>query len=110
MPHFRFRAVETQTVKSLSKTLIDDLEELMKSPRADFTFEFVHTDFYHEGAVNSAYPFVEILWFDRGQETKDQVAAIVTKQVRSSVGSDVDVAVIFTELKPKNYYDNAEHY
>lgn len=110
MPHFRFRAVESQTVKSLSKTLIDDLEDLMKSPRGDFTFEYIHTDFYHEGAVNSAYPFVEILWFDRGQDVKNRVAEVVTQQVREQIGADVDVAVIFTALTPDSYYDNAEHY
>lgn len=110
MPHFRFRAVEPQTVKFLSKTLIDELEDLMKSPRADFTFEYIHTDFYHEGAANSAYPFVEVLWFDRGQNVKDKVAEIVTKRIKDDVGLEVDVAVIFTALKPDNYYDNAEHY
>jgi hypothetical protein len=110
MPHFRFRAVEPQLVQSLSKTLIDDLEAIMASPREDFTFEYIYATFFHEGDVSQAYPFVEVLWFDRGQETQDHVAKVITKQVRHVLSSDVNVAVIFTALNPSQYYDNAQHY
>ncbi|WP_423825384.1 DUF1904 family protein, partial [Salmonella enterica] len=55
-------------------------------------------------------PFVEVLWFDRGQETQDKVAKVITQQVRGVVGEDIDVAVIFSALLPNAYYDNGEHY
>ncbi|KLN62783.1 MULTISPECIES: DUF1904 domain-containing protein [Vibrio] len=110
MPHLRFRAVEPQTVQTLSKSLIDDLQPYMDCPREDFTFEYIYTTFYHEGEVSQAYPFVEVLWFDRGQETQDAVAKIITSQVRGMIGEDVDVAVIFTALEASSYYDNGEHY
>lgn len=110
MPHFRFRAVEPQMVQALSKPLIDDLQSYMDCPREDFTFEYVYTTFYHEGEVNAAYPFVEVLWFDRGQDKQDAVAKIVTEQVRGVMGEDVNVAVIFTALNASGYYDNGEHY
>ncbi len=110
MPHLRFRAVEPQTVQVLSAPLTDALQPLMKSPREDFTFEYIYTTFYQEGEVTQAYPFVEVLWFDRGQEIKDQCAEIITQQVRGIVGEDVDVAVIFIALNPADYYDNAKHY
>ena len=110
MPHLRFRAVEPQTVQTLSKSLIDSLQPLMECPRDDFTFEYIYTTFYHEGEVSSAYPFVEVLWFDRGQETQDVVATTITAQVRGIIGEDVDVAVIFSALNAKGYYDNGEHY
>ncbi|NVD05956.1 DUF1904 domain-containing protein [Vibrio sp. JPW-9-11-11] len=110
MPHLRFRAVEPQTVQTLSAPLIDQLQPHMDCPREDFTFEYVYTTFYHEGEVCAAYPFVEVLWFDRGQETQDTVAQIITQQVRAVIGEDVDVAVIFTALNASSYYDNGEHY
>jgi hypothetical protein len=110
MPHFRLRAVEPQTVQLLSKTLIDDLEGLMKSPREDFTFEYIYSTFFHEGEVNKGYPFVEVLWFDRGQDVQDRVAKILTERVKEIIGQEINVAVIFTALKPNEYYDNAEHY
>ena len=110
MPHLRFRAVEPQLVQMLSKPLIDELEGHMQCPREDFTFEYLYTTFYLEGEVTQAYPFVDVLWFDRGQETKDAVAEIITRQVRSAIGADTDVAVIFTALQPNDYYDNGQHY
>ena len=110
MPHLRFRAVEPQTVQTLSKSLIDELRPHMDCPREDFTFEYIYTTFYHEGEVSQAYPFVEVLWFYRGQQTQDAVAEIITQQVRGMIGEDVDVAVIFTALDAKAYYDNGEHY
>ncbi|CAH8221900.1 DUF1904 domain-containing protein [Vibrio aestuarianus] len=110
MPHFRFRAVEPQTVQALSKPLIDELESVMGSPREDFTFEYIYTTFFHEGEVSPAYPFIEVFWFERGQEVRDTVAQVVTKQVKEIVGEDNNVAVIFTALEPSAYYDNAKHY
>jgi hypothetical protein len=110
MPHFRFRAVEPQTVQTLSKPLIDELQQYMECPREDFTFEYIYTTFFHEGEVSQAYPFVEVLWFDRGQEKQDAVAKVITQQVRGVIGEDVDVAVIFTALNASAYYDNGEHY
>ncbi|MCG9583382.1 DUF1904 domain-containing protein [Vibrio tubiashii] len=110
MPHLRFRAVEPQTVQTLSKSLIDELQPHMDCPREDFTFEYIYSTFYHEGEVNQAYLFVEVLWFNRGQETQDEVATIITHQVRGMIGEDVDVAVIFTALDASGYYDNGQHY
>ncbi|GAA5646298.1 DUF1904 domain-containing protein [Vibrio proteolyticus] len=110
MPHLRFRAVEPQTVQTLSNTLLDELQPLMVCPREDFTFEYIYSTFYYESEVTAAYPFVEVLWFDRGQEVQDQVAQIITQQVRAIMGEDVDVAVIFSALNPNEYYDNAQHY
>ncbi|NMU33992.1 DUF1904 family protein, partial [Vibrio parahaemolyticus] len=73
-------------------------------------FEYIYTTFFNEGEVSAAYPFVEVLWFDRGQEVQDEVAKLITQQVRGIAGADIDVAVIFSALSPKAYYDNGEHY
>ncbi len=110
MPHFRLRAVEPQTVQALSKTLTDELQPLMDCSRQDFTFEYIYTTFFSEGEVSTAYPFVEVLWCDRGQAVQDKVAKTITQQVRGIVGEDIDVAVIFTSLTPHAYYDNGDHY
>jgi hypothetical protein len=53
---------------------------------------------------------VEVLWFDRGQEVKDKVAVVITEQIRSALGKELDVAVIFIALEPASYYDNGSHY
>lgn len=110
MPHFRFRALEPQTVQALSDSLINELQPLIDSPREDFTFEYIYSTFFFDGAVSQAYPFVEVLWFDRGQAVQNQVASVITDHVRNVLDSQVDVAVIFTALDTKQYYDNGEHY
>ncbi|SHO58131.1 DUF1904 domain-containing protein [Vibrio quintilis] len=111
MPHFRFRAVPSGIVQSLSKTLTDDFQEPMQSPREDFTFELIHTTFYAEGEPASMYPFVEVLWFDRGQAIQDQVAVTITERIRAAMPDpELDVAVVFTALQPGQYYDNGSHY
>ncbi|WP_318476486.1 DUF1904 domain-containing protein [Photobacterium leiognathi] len=111
MPHLRFRAVEFDTVKALSTELVDDLQPLMSCPREDFTLEHIPASFIFDGEVSDAYPFVEVLWFDRGQETQDKVAAVITATVRKAVdNADQDVAVIFTALTATAYYDNGQHY
>ncbi|WP_318461974.1 DUF1904 domain-containing protein [Photobacterium leiognathi] len=111
MPHLRFRAVEFDTVKALSTELVDDLQPLMSCPREDFTLEHIPASFIFDGEVLDAYPFVEVLWFDRGQETQDKVAAVITTAVRKAVDNvDQDVAVIFTALTATAYYDNGQHY
>ncbi|CAM4323139.1 DUF1904 domain-containing protein [Vibrio agarivorans] len=110
MPHLRFRAIEPAMVQELSTPLADQLQPLMNCPREDFTFEHIPAAFFFDGKPSTAYPFVEVLWFDRGQETQDKVALILTEQVRHVLGKDVDVAVIFTALNAASYYDNGEHY
>ncbi|MCG7585285.1 DUF1904 domain-containing protein [Photobacterium sp. OFAV2-7] len=111
MPHLRFRDVEFDTVKSLSTALVDDLQPLMDCPREDFTLEHISTTFIFDGEVSFAYPFVEVLWFDRGQEIQDQVAQHITEAVRNALEEpERDVAVIFTALTPTAYYDNGKHY
>jgi phenylpyruvate tautomerase PptA (4-oxalocrotonate tautomerase family) len=102
--------VEPQIVEILSKSLIDELQPYMSCPREDFTFEAIDTRFFHEGSASEAYPFVEVLWFDRGQEKQDAIAQVITLQVREALGEDLDVAVIFNALTPSAYYDNGEHY
>ena len=110
MPQFLFRAVAPEVVESLSKTLIDELETVMESPRIDFTFELINTVFFHEGTSDVGYPFVEVLWFNRGQETKDFVAKVITDRLSGLLPTKQNIAVIFTALEPSNYFDNGQHY
>ncbi|USD60972.1 DUF1904 domain-containing protein [Vibrio sp. SCSIO 43140] len=110
MPHLRFRALEQEMVKTLSSPLVDELLPLMDCPREDFTIEHISSTFFFDAQQSYAYPFVEVLWFDRGQEVKDKVASVITNQVRSVLGKERDVAVIFVALEPNSYYDNGNHY
>lgn len=111
MPHFRFRAIDADKVQQLSKPLVDALAELMESPREHFTIEHIPASFFFEGEAFAAYPFVEVLYFDRGQQVQDEIAIRVTQIVRDALAKpEQDVAVLFTKLDPAGYYDNGKHY
>lgn len=108
MPQIKMRGVDTKTICKLSKQLIDELAVLTQSPRDDFTLEVIHSTFVMDGVVVPGYPFVEIAWFDRGQEIQDQVAQVVSRSLNDAGCSSVDI--MFTVLEKLRYYENGVHY
>lgn len=108
MPMFKFKAIKPEKICTMSKELIDDLEELLQCPRSYFTLEAVQSVFIKDGEFVEGSPVVEISWFDRGQEIQDKAAMIVTKHVNSVGYKEVDV--IFMTLDKAKYYENGEHF
>lgn len=109
MPHLRFRAIDKSLVAYLSSHTLAPLAELMTCPAEDITYEHIQSEFYFKALPSKAYPFVEILWFDRGQAVQDKVASYLTKVIKTKIDCD-DLAIIFTPLKPTAYYDMGKHY
>ena len=108
MPQIKMRGIETETACKLSKQLIDELAVLTQSPRDYFTLEVIHSTFVMDGDVVPGYPFVEIAWFDRGQEIQDQVAKTISGLLNQAGHPSVDI--MFTVLEKLRYYENGEHY
>ena len=110
MPHLRFRGIERDPVARLSGSLIQKLSALTGAPAAHFTIERVPTEFIIAGETVAGYPFVELMWFDRGQEVQDAAARLITQAVKAELGADQDVAVVVLPLTRSAYYDNGQHY
>jgi len=108
MPQIKIRGVEVNDICSLSKKLIDELEEIIECPRSYFTIEHVPATFIADGDIVKAYPFVEVSWFDRGQEIQDKTALSITKAVQGAGYENVDI--VFTILKENDYYENGSHF
>lgn len=108
MPQIKMRGIETGIVRKLSKQLVDELAILTQSPRDYFTLEVIHSTFVMDGDVVPGYPFVEIAWFDRGQEIQDQVAQAISGLLNQAGYPSVDI--MFTVLEKPRYYENGEHY
>lgn len=108
MPILRLRAIEPKKICTISKGLVDELQDLIKCPRDSFTLEAVQSEFIKDGEFVDGYPLVEISWFDRGQEIQDKTAGIITKYVQS-IGYD-DVDVVFKALDKNKYYENGKHF
>lgn len=108
MPQIKIRGIATEIVRKLSMQLINELAVLTQSPRDYFTLEVIHSTFVMDGEVVPGYPFVEIAWFDRGQEIQDQVAQFISRSLEEAGCPNVDI--MFTVLEKPRYYENGEHY
>lgn len=108
MPHIRCRGMQRDLVVAISETLVEQLAELTKAPAAHFTIEYIPAEFIATRFGGQAYPFIELFWFDRGQEMQDAAAQLITSIVKSKL--EMDVAVVVQPLQRTNYYDNGRHY
>ncbi|WP_316674199.1 DUF1904 family protein [uncultured Tolumonas sp.] len=108
MPHIRCRGMQRDLVVAISETLVEQLAELTKAPAAHFTIEYIPAEFIATRFGGQAYPFIELFWFDRGQEMQDAAVRLITSIVKSKL--EADVAVVVQPLQRTNYYDNGQHY
>lgn len=108
MPQLKIRGIETEKIRKISKELIDDLTKIIGCPRDYFTIECISTTSIFDGEIVTTYPFVEVAWFDRGQEVQDRVAKIITKYANLIGVQDLDMT--FTVFEKNRYYENGEHF
>ncbi len=108
MPILRLRSIEDKKACTISKALIDELQELLQCPREYFSIELIQSRFVADGEFVDGLPVVEVSWFDRGQEVQDTAAKIITSYINSVGYKNVDV--IFHYLDKSKYYENGEHF
>lgn len=104
MPHLRFRGCKLDELRNINMEMISILSEKLDTPKDYFTVEFIESYYVSE----EKYPFIEVLWFNRGDETKQLVANIITDLMKQF--KYTDVCVYFVDLEKKNYYENKEHF
>lgn len=109
MPHLRFRSVSHEVVQKASAQLPKLLSEIMSTDVENFSFEKIETQFFKDGNVVDSYPFVEVLWFSRNQEVKNQSAKCITDMINKEIGP-VDIVVVFIDLNRESYYENGQHF
>jgi hypothetical protein len=108
MPALRFRAIDMNKALTMSKLMIDDLQELIQCPREYFSIEVVNSSFIMDEKIVEGLPVVEVSWFDRGHDIQDKAAMIITKYISQLGYKNVDV--IFQALEKSRYYENGEHF
>ena len=106
LPHLVIRGVSIEEMKRISKLLVGELAEICECGTDNFTFEVPHSTFVFDGEEIPAFPLIEVKWFERGQETRDQFAQSVTKHIMST-GVD-EVEVVFIPFSEPAYYINGE--
>jgi hypothetical protein len=108
MPALKLKSIDENKAISISKQLIDELQELIQCPREYFSIELVQSKFIMDGMFVEGPQMVDVSWFDRGQEVQDKAAKIITKHINSIGYKNVDI--IFHSLEKDKYYENGEHF
>lgn len=108
MPVLKLKAIDGKKALTMSKEMIDELQELIQCPRDYFTIEVVQSEFIMDGKFVGGPQTVDVLWFDRGQDVQDKAAKIITKHINTIGYKNVDV--VFHPLEHSKYYENGEHF
>ncbi|EFM11714.1 protein of unknown function DUF1904 [Paenibacillus curdlanolyticus YK9] len=102
MPHLLFRGIAAQQLRPLAQQLAEQLADICECGTDNFTMDCLHTTAVYGGAGDQSFPFVEVAWFERGDEVRGQVAAAVTQQLSSLGLTDIEVA--FRTYREDSYY------
>lgn len=108
MPHLTFRGIKRTDLLTVSKEILDGLSDAIGCDRSHFTLALDEAFFVFDGEEATPDPFIEVAWFDRGQEVKDKVARLLTQGIQN-LGYP-EVSVWFVHLDKSSYYDNGAHY
>lgn len=109
MPQLRIRGIKPEEVCKISEKTIDEMVEIIKCPRDYCVIECIQSVAIKDGKIAEAIPFIEIAWFDRGQEIQDRVAKVIDDNFRGILKIE-NLDVVFTVLEEKKYYENGEHF
>jgi hypothetical protein len=104
MPRITIRGLSAEQVCKISESLVEQLAVICGCESDNFTLECVQHTAIFGGEIVQAYPFVEVAWFERGEEVRNQVALTLTNHVLGLGIPEVEVA--FTTYSKDAYYSN----
>lgn len=108
MPQLVIRGMKKEHVQAISKTLVDELTNIVGCPSDYFTIEFVEACYIKDGLDVSGTPLIQVNWFDRGQAIQDAAAQAIDRQIRSAGYAQIEI--FFVVLEETKYYENGSHY
>ncbi|WP_160723577.1 DUF1904 family protein [Bacillus sp. USDA818B3_A] len=108
MPQLIFKGITVEQVKTISTSLVEELADLCECETDNFSLEIIHSTFVFNKDEVQSFPFIEVKWFDRGQEIQDQFAAIITKHLHSIDIPELEVA--FSVFLESAYYYNGKSF
>ncbi|SDK72847.1 DUF1904 domain-containing protein [Natronincola ferrireducens] len=108
MPQIKVRGIAPEELCKIDLPMVDKLTEIVGCPRDYFEIEYIQSVAIRNGKIDEVYPFIEVAWFDRGQEIQDQVAKTIYDFVQQIGIKNLDIAFIYFEKN--NYYENGEHF
>ncbi|MBW7474688.1 DUF1904 domain-containing protein [Paenibacillus oenotherae] len=106
MPQLLVRGIEPHRMALISGALVEELAGICECGNDNFTIDCLATTSVFGGEKVPTYPFIEIGWFERGDQIRDRFAAALTKHVLSLGLSEVEVA--FKVYQESAYYINGK--
>ncbi|WP_219835518.1 DUF1904 family protein [Paenibacillus sp. R14(2021)] len=106
MPQLTMRGINVSEVMKISTALVEELAQICKCSKDNFTIDCLTTTSIFDGAAIPTYPFVEVAWFDRGQAVQDGVAGAITNHLLLTGIPEVEVA--FKVYRETHYYANGQ--
>ena len=107
MPQFKIRYVSEDALMSVGGRLLDRLAAAVGCDRSWLKLELEPTRRFGDAGPEPSEPYVEVHWFDRPEEVRRQVAAILAEELR---GDAEYVAVEFAVIPPDGYYENGRRF
>ncbi|MBO7747697.1 DUF1904 family protein [Paenibacillus sp. MWE-103] len=106
MPQLIMRGVDLAEVMKISTALVEELAQICRCGKDNFTLDVLNATSVSEGAIVPTFPFVEVAWFDRGREVQDAVATAITNHLLTTGIPEVEVA--FKVYRETHYYANGQ--
>ncbi len=108
MPQFVIRGIQPRLVQEASIEIIEELSALIKCPQSYITLDCLSTQSFFKGEQVLTSPIIDIGWFDRGQETQDAVAMLITDIFKRHGVTDLEIG--FVKFEKASYYSDGVHY
>ena len=103
MPQITVKGFTDSQMKTVTPALSQKLSSAIGCPEDWLIFELVPTTFYAGGQQTAGFPIIEVSWFDRADNVREEVAGIL-RDTAFELGYSL-VQVIFTTLQPARFYE-----
>lgn len=105
MPHLLIRGVPAEQFQTIALPLAEQLAMICGCGTDNFTMHSLHTtNVFGAGPNDPPYAFIEVGWFDRGQQARSLFADVVTEYV-FKLGIP-EVEIVFHAYREDSYYIN----
>lgn len=102
MPRLMVRGIKAGVMSSVSIALVEELAQICECDKKVFNIELLSTTNICNWTDTEPVPFIEVAWFDRGQERRDGFARAIASHFASAGVPHVTVA--FINYKRDSYY------
>jgi len=108
LPQVRMKGVCEEKIIKMAPRIAEAIFEITGCPKEHIEIERLEVKAVKGSNLTQPNPFIEIYWFDRGQEQADKTAKAITEIAKASEIESIDIAFI---LYSRNlYYENGEHF